>query len=273
MYKIQRTSKIKRAINSKKKLLEKTDLYDYALKFKDKIYLNVDFLTYGNKKKGTLILSKDGDIIPREEAIQALTFHSHFNNYIDGVINIMIPETRKSLKPFEEVVALFNELEVEGGLEFVNSTHHNFKRVLEIRKVQSEIIYKIRDIQNKVLDEVGYFTEEDLQAMREYCESFNVGQFKLARVRLDHIKDVEQTIYWLKENKSNNEKLIRLLEDSIGESTISILKKAYKEQSSDYYHKEVLYPPGEEGVKKYLEVYRDIVYQSTKDNVLPGLRN
>lgn len=272
MFKVQPSPSIKKSINKKKKLFEKTDLYGYALKYQGAYYLNVDFLQFGNSK-GTLLLNEHGEIVPKEEALQPAILHSHFNNYIHAVINTMIPETRKSIKPYEEVSSLLGALIDSEIPDYVKVTFECFKKVVDIREEQNQSIYKIRDIQNKVYDEVGYFTEEDLAVMRELSESFNVGQFIIGSVQLDSVKEVEQTIGWLKQKQGDHSKLIRLLEDSLSEKSQAILRKAFKEQTKDYNNNEVVYPPGEQGIVKYLSVYREIVAKSTEKYIIPAMRN
>ncbi|QFT87768.1 hypothetical protein FIU87_03800 [Bacillus sp. THAF10] len=272
MFKVQPSPKINKSISKKKKFLEKADLYEYALKYQNELYLNVDFLQFG-KSKGTLLLDEQGEIVPKDQALQPAILHSHFNNYIHAVINTMIPETRKSIKPYEEVVFLLGPLLDSEVPDYVQTTFECFQKVVDIREEQNQIIYKIRDIQNMVYDKVGYFTEEDLTVMRENCEGFNVGQFTIGKVQLESVKEIEQTIEWLKHKNGNHQKLIGLLEDSLSEKSQAILRKAFAEQTKDYHKNVVEYPSGDEGVEKYLTVYREIVAKSTEQYIIPAMRN
>ncbi|CAG9620264.1 hypothetical protein [Sutcliffiella rhizosphaerae] len=76
MFKTPLTSIINQSINNKKKFLESTDIYKYAFKYEDKIYLHVDYLRFG-KSVGGVILSEEGELVPKDEAIQPYIGFNH----------------------------------------------------------------------------------------------------------------------------------------------------------------------------------------------------
>ncbi|WP_230500197.1 hypothetical protein [Sutcliffiella rhizosphaerae] len=177
------------------------------------------------------------------------------------------------MKPFELVVDFLGELVDESSPEFTKATLKSFQTVVITRKGQEEIVNKIRDIQNRILDEVGYFTEEDLRTVSEYTESFSKGQFIIAVTQLENEEEVKKTISWLEEVDSSKEDLIKLLKESVGTKAMNILRKAHSVHLKDYDGNKVSYSSEENGADKWIEVYRDMVNKSTQKNLLPYLRN
>lgn len=275
MYKVKPSNTIQKAIKSKKKLLEKADLFDFALKLNNKMYLHVGYSKFSKVQTvGILIVGEDGEVIAREEAIQPAYMFNQYNSYISDVIEVMIPETRKSMKPYENVISELEMLVDEQSPEFAQRTLENYRKVVDIRENQGEVVLKIRDIQNMILDKTGYFTNDELKVIRELCESFTVGQFTIARTFLGSIEEVKKTIKWLSELNNGHGKLVKLLEESVAEKAMNILRKAHKVHQVDYEGNAVQYPKGEaEAAEKWLEVYRDMIERSSEKNILSVLRN
>lgn len=270
MYKVKPSSQ--KEIKRNKQLLEKVDLFDYALKYNNKIYLHVNYSRFGNVT-GLLILDEYGEAIPKEEAIQPLYMFNQYNSYIHDVIDVMIPETRKSLKGYEDVAETLRAIVTDSSPNFAQATLKSFETVIQTRKKQGELVYKIRDIQNKILDEVGYLTETDLEAIKGYSEAFTVGQYNIAMAHLNGETDVKMTIEWLEKSGTENAKLISLLKSHISQRSMNIMKKSYERYLVDYDGNAVHYSPDENGTEKWLEVYREMITKSKEKNILPKLRN
>ncbi|CAG9620267.1 hypothetical protein [Sutcliffiella rhizosphaerae] len=156
------------------------------------------------------ILGENGEIIPGKEVLQPAFIFNQNNSLIQDVIDIMVPETRKSIDPYEEVVTQLSKLIDNDSPEYVQRTLKSYETFVKTRKGQGELVYKIRDIQDNILDNIGYLTVVDLEKVIEHCEAFTKGQFIIARTLLGHVEEVKMN-GWLEKSTSNNKRLIRIL--------------------------------------------------------------
>ncbi|WP_078382316.1 hypothetical protein [Sutcliffiella halmapala] len=280
MLQMEASKTVTEKIKNHKQFLEKADMWNYAFQDNGKLYIIVQYIRL-NKINGTLILTSEGEEVSKEEAIKFYQIFNRYNSIVHGGIAVMIPEMQKSYTAYEDLLRDLEDykealLMEASDKELVHNYIESVHRVVQTRRDIPNIVYGMRDLQNKILDEQGYFTEADLHQMQQFGEDFNRVQFIFAVEQLEKIDMGREVLRLLQniEKKDNRlNKLIKNLDYHLSDRSMDVLRKAHKEQTKAFDGREKHYSPDEKGIEEMLENYRDIVKQSTESKLSYAIRN
>ncbi|TCJ02182.1 hypothetical protein [Cytobacillus praedii] len=240
-------------IKQYKKIFEKWDMWDFAY-FDGKDYY---FLTlYEQVLKGItgyLILDYKGNIVPFVQAKAPALSLIRFNTMIHGAMQEMVPQMRKSMTPYKEVVSLLSKYKtnlvskhpnLESSVEkVIQYTTHALGNSMRIEG----FINKLGHLQRFATREHGYFDDEILKAMKEESVKYNAMMYEYGLNEFDMMNDYQQIINALSEGSStipftDRKKINELLKAAM-QSNNGSLKRTMQEFDDGFKEVNVLLNP------------------------------
>lgn len=193
-------------IKNYKKFLEKWNMWDYAYFDGTEYYFLNQYLSKIKGISGYLILDRNGEVIPFNQAKGIFLLLVNYNTMMSQAISDILPQMKKKMTPFQERVNLlikhrdlFTTLSSGETLTSVDRIIKESNISLEMPKLLNDIYYTMADYQIEIRDKKGYFDQELLERIRKTFSGYRLTMYNYGMRERSLIKDYDIVVHSLNE--------------------------------------------------------------------------
>ncbi|GED30376.1 hypothetical protein [Brevibacillus centrosporus] len=225
--KVTETAPIRAQIDKNKRFLEKPQLFNHAAKINDRLYYNVQYWKWGKSEaSGYLILSPDGDVVPREEAVPVLRLFMLHNVAAHELNKELAPAKDKPIWMYTEKRDCLQALQPHYEEQMEVAIRRDMKSLIDVCQYVIETRDQLQALYDKGVDSlnhvlrVGYVTSEDKKDLDDLFHEANYKLYVGLRSQAEIRESVDRLAAFLQkvevplpgELKSKRQKLLDLLD-------------------------------------------------------------
>jgi hypothetical protein len=172
--KVTETAQVRAQIKAYKRLLEKAELFQHAVRMNDQFYYNVQYWRWGKDEAvGYLIVRPDGTVVPREEARPVVRLFMSHNNAVINFTKDFAGDKEKPVWMYEQKRDCLSALLPYCEADMDAQTRRD---ALEVMEVCNDVVLsreRLRDVYEKGMRHHnqmlarGYVIPEDETALRD----------------------------------------------------------------------------------------------------------
>ncbi|HWO96322.1 MAG TPA: hypothetical protein VNM45_08320 [Bacillus sp. (in: firmicutes)] len=192
MLKVEQTSRIEEQMKKYKRFFENPHLNTYFYLHEGKYYQLVRFFRLG-KMTGALILDEQGEPVDKSLAQMIYQQMNSYNAIASGAVTEI---QRKMLEPiqfFEEPLQLMITIESQENVEKIrlqwNAVKEMLEQLLKGRRYIKEIFNQLLEIDDRVYDELGYLSVEQVELSTHLLNEYNKTMYTEGKIQLEILDD------------------------------------------------------------------------------------
>lgn len=278
------SQKVEQQIKKHKKMFEKYQCFNYIFRYRNNDYHYVAYYTSQNSVKGILIVTKDGIIVERNEAIKICRKINNYNNvivsasrkikdeinrptevmhHIKGWLDLYLKEVRFDIDPIKQDIEKIYSMAdtfIEGQKELIDIEDFLIKSDTDVR------------LTNHIL------TEEHAKEAEQILSKYSLVIHKQGITQWETFDSIQKVLQYLEEHENNpKKKEYQSLRKQLSNYTNPRNVKRLQKSLDNYIDKRVGsvfdLPKGEAGIEAFKELDQKETEYCFQHDILPLLRN
>ncbi|MGE8207127.1 hypothetical protein ACQKP0_21790 [Heyndrickxia sp. NPDC080065] len=278
------TQKVEQQIKKHKKMFESYQCFNYLFQYRNNYYHNIVYYDIRKKVKGHVIISRDGVIANRNEAIKISRLINNYNNLIvtaslklraelnrpvevmhniKGWLDLYLSDVKYNLEPVKK--------DIEKIYYMADTFIDGQKKLVEI-----EDFIKKSDMDVRLTNHI--LTEEHAKEAENVFSEYSLTIHKQGVTQWETIDSIKKVLQYLEEHEDNpNKKEYKSLKKQLSNYSHPRNVSGLQKSLDNYIDKRVGsvfdLPKGEAGIEAFKELDQKEIEYCFQHDILPILRN
>jgi len=280
--KVVRTPQVEAQIKKYKRFLETAELANHSVMMNDRFYFSVQYWIWG-KVNGYLILCKDGEVVPREEAIPVSKLFTFHNLSVNHVFQTLGTAMEKPVWMYEQKRDALQAIlpHYQGLMD--NQTEAYVKTFLDVCQFVADSQPRLRALYEKAMGHHnqmmarGYAIQEDDDVLRDILAESDFLLYERLRIQYKAWAVLEHLITFFKKQKPLHDQVLQQQRRKLINLMQTFSDDRHKKEAENSIRKfenwTVNTPVVFQSVDQYKEICMKANHQFFQHELLPLLRN